>query len=369
MLDTRYRFLFALLAAATLTSQAVHAKSWCALPLFVHEWGVQVFDGTGIGVPSVALPAYFHRPGNTTALPAQVPVRQLPADGGERDLPVMHFYSPRGDSAQIPIGIEVGFAAGRASAWFPDVDELGPNPERQLVWNRLDLGPRATFPVAAPDSEWVKAARALGGLWVNSARESERFVFYEGRTSEQVPLILRRAAGWKPERRAYELVNRGTFELADVLFVHRDGKTTYVFSVPKLLAGATATFTLEDQRVSDVRAATWDALRASLLDATTPEPLGADGDRSRCVMQRNPADAFRQSSGHRLYRGEVDLILSVWGERFFGADPAASSTRVVYRESSQYLDQMMPLALYTDMYNFVELRRASLGLWSGVVLP
>jgi len=29
----------------------------------------------------------------------------------------------------------------------------------------------------------------------------------------------------------------------------------------------------------------------------------------------------------------------------------------------------MPLALYTDIYNFIDLRRASLGLWSGVVLP
>jgi hypothetical protein len=75
---------------------------------------------------------------------------------------------------------------------------------------------------------------------------------------------------------------------------------------------------------------------------------------------------FAKADGHTLYAAEADLVLGVWGERFFGG-PAG--TNIIYREDTAALDALMPLAVYTDMLNFVVLHRAGLAVWSGVTLP
>lgn len=337
-----------------------HAGLWCAAPLIVHEWGVQVFDASGAALPGEALPGFFHEPGKTMASPPQVPVRDLPADNGMRKLPVMHFYSQR---EQVPLGLEVGFSQGRATSWFPDVDQLGTG-RRQLVWSRLDLAAKPVFGPAKTTSAWVEGARKLAALWVNGPRESERFVYYEGRTREQVPLVVRRAAGWTASRRKFEIANTGSFAVHDVLFVHREGKATYVHRFEQIAAGGSATFDLGESLTEGVSTATVGALQKALTDPATPVWMAPERPET-CVMGRNPADAFSRAEGHRLYRDEVDLLLSYWNERFFGGQ----GTRIVYREDTAYLDEVMPLNLYTDMYNYIVLRRAGLALWSGVVLP
>jgi hypothetical protein len=82
-------------------------------------------------------------------------------------------------------------------------------------------------------------------------------------------------------------------------------------------------------------------------------------------MMRNPAVPVEHAEGHRLYAQEVDAMLDVWGASFFDAQ----GTTITYREDTAYLDQEMPLSIYTDMYNFVLLRRAGLAVWSHVPLP
>jgi hypothetical protein len=57
--------------------------------------------------------------------------------------------------------------------------------------------------------------------------------------------------------------------------------------------------------------------------------------------------------------------LQVWGSALFDQP----GTTIAYREDVSYLDQAMPLSLFTDMYHWVELHRAGLALWQGVVLP
>lgn len=360
------------LALVAALGGAAAAKSWCAKPLWVHEWGVHVFAGGGALTPGASrLPSFFHAPGKTLAFTSRAPVKTLPPDSGDRDLPVMHFYSPRTDGT-IPVGLEVGFTLGTASSWFPDVDLFDALAHKQLAWNRLELSRVPAFPAAMeigaqPDElAWIASARKLGALWVNSARETERFVFYEARTRETVPLELKRGATWAPGRRHYELHNRGAFAVHDVLVVVNEGATTYVFAAPQIPARTSAGFLVEDHAVTDVRAATFGALTTALLDPVTPEPpTDYRWDSASCVMQRNPATPFARADGHRLYRGEVVLILEVWGARFF----ETPGTSIVYREDTAYLDQVMPVAVYTDMYNFVVLQRAGLALWSGVTLP
>src|SRR5262245_57603994 len=89
----------AALAAAALVPGASHAESWCAVPLWVHEWGVQVFSGGAarrVGADAATLPPYFHDAAAARSVAAGPPVRGMPVDGGERELPVVQFYAAGG---------------------------------------------------------------------------------------------------------------------------------------------------------------------------------------------------------------------------------------------------------------------------------
>lgn len=370
-----YARAFVVTVLSCLIPGAAAAKSWCAYPLYVHEWGVQVFDGPGRYKGPDLLPSWFFGPGKTSAAKARVPVRELPADNGERDLPVVHFYSPGAGEVDIPVGLEVGFRLGSPTAWYPDVSSLAgaEAPRRQLVWDRLDLTRIPTHPATPTDLGWIHAARTLPSLWLANERTSERFVFYEGRTREQVPLELRRGPAI-PAASGYthlEIHNRGRHDVHDVLFVHRAGHDLFVFSAPKIPAGKSAGFLVEKHRVApdqqDLH--TLKALRASLTDTVTPTPpTDYRWNTDRCVMMRNPAEATTTTASHRLYSAEVDLVLGVWAERFFGK-PGVDGTRILYREDTAYLDEFVPMAVYTDMTHFVVLHRASLSLWENVTWP
>lgn len=353
---------FALLALTCLTPITAQAKSWCATPLYVHEWGVHVFNlGRSTG-PSL-LADFFHSPTNTQAFAPSVPVKSMPADGGERDLPLMHFYSAR--TNPVPVAIEVGFKHGDATRWWPDVDLFAPAGPIELTWQRLDLTP-TPGPELGKVPAWGESARKIdGALWVNKGKLSDRFVFYEGRTREAVPLTLTRGDTWKPGRGHYVLVNTSAYPVRDVMFMHTAHGKTYLFVAPAIPAGASAGFLIEDHPV-DAKTLP-DRLRAMLQDLPVRTPQRPEPP-PECVMQRDPATPFSAVAGHRLYGPEVDLILSVWQQRFFGTTQAVE-TKILYREDAAYLADVMPLSLYTDMYNFVVLNRASLALWEGVVLP
>lgn len=390
----------ACLALALLAPEA-RAESWCAYPLWVHEWGVQSFAGDGRRAV-IPMPGFFHRTGPTTAR-AEPPVRSLPPDTGERALPILQFYSGGSLSEPIPVAIEVGFTHGDASAWYPQVSrrtpaatangpearaarasllqaraaqsvhgprrELAADPTRQLEWSYLRLSRAAAGRVASSSVPWVDRLRAIDrALWVRAAGESERFVFYEANTSETVALAIERGPQHAPGRRHFVLRNRGTHAVHDVFVVHREASMLYVFTAPSIPAGATAGFVLEEHRVASggERAATRDRLRTLLVDAAQPAPPARyRWDLDHCVMMRDPSIPLERAEGHRLYAAEADVLLDVWSARFFDQQ----GTTIVYREDVAYLDAEMPLSIYTDMYNYPVLRRLGLALWSGVSLP
>jgi len=395
-------------AALLLTASAgvARAMSWCAQPLVVHEWGVHVFDRGGAAAAGVPIPGHFHGPGDLAR--SRTPVREFEADSGERALPVLHFYTASPfNRGVIPVGVEVGFTAGSASSWFPAVDRLQPaavangpgaaaaraqllaqraarasdprtwqgvapplpaDPTRQLVWDRLDLtmdGARSEL--TATDAAWVQAARQIdGALWVNGGRESDRFLFYEGRTVERVPLKLRRAGGWRADHRAYVLENDGAHPVHDVFVVHDEPGATYVFTAPTIPAGGGVELVLEDHAVKDRDAATLGALRPRLVDPAHPRaPTEAVYEPDACVMDRDPAIPTEKAADHRLFDAEADLLLATWKGRLF----PRGGTSIVYREDIAYLDQVTPLSIYTDMYHYPVVHRAGLALWRDVALP
>jgi hypothetical protein len=391
--------LLALLFAAAVPARA---EMWCADALWVHEWGVQVFGRDG-AEQAVELPSYFHRQGPQNAGPNGPPVRELPPDGGMRELPIVHFYSTGTWSDQtIPVGLEVGFTQGRARAWFPQVDVLrsaqdanaGPardtrrrivtarnalsvlgargsipaDPTRQLEWTRLELTRQPMHAAPRTSSPWVRDLRSFDALWVNHGSESERFVFYDATTSERAQISIARGDQYRADRRHYVMTNRSPHAVHDVFVVHRDGNDVFVFFTGQIPANASAGFVLEEHRVAANALAreTRERLSTALTDAQDPAPpaqyrWGSDN----CVMQRDPAQPTETAQGHRLYRHEVDAILGVWGARFFDAQ----GTTIVYREDVEHLSSMMPISVYTDMYRFVVLRRAGLAVWENVQLP
>lgn len=382
--------LFAVLLLTPLS--VAWGKSWCARPLIVHEWGVQVFTASGAASGAQAratLPPYFHAQAGPATSAARV--CDLPPDSGERDLPVMHFYAREGDD-RIPLGLAVGFTQGAATRFYPQVDafrqeqaansasaqqirlglvkarsELKPfgvrprlpdDPTRQLQWNSLTLTRAPLHPALPTDVDWVQNARALKEtLWVNGATESERFVFFEAKTRERVALKLLRGDRYTNKFRHYVLSNPSPFPVHDVFVLHREGNTLFVFEAPAIPAGASAGFALEEHRVADQNASTRIALRNRLVAAASEDPT--------CVMGRDPAKPVESASGHTLFADEADALLRVWGAALFDQP----GTTIVYREDRAYLDQVMPLSLFTDMFHWVELHRAGLALWQGVVLP
>lgn len=394
------------LVAAALSSIALvalpraRAEMWCADALWVHEWGVQVFGADGRTRAQIEMPSYFHRSGPAGA-PTGTHVRELPPDSGERELPIVHFYSSGAwSSGAIPVAIAVGFTRGDATRWFPQVDVRRPaaqangasgtegrrrvlaarraltprgnrgtieaDPSRQLEWARLSLTREAQHTPPASSTAWVRDMRAFGdALWVNNDVESERFVFYEGATSERALISIARGDQWRAGRRHYVLRNESSHPVHDVFVVHREANDVFVFFAPQIPARRTAGFVLEEHRSTNVAAATRDHLRQSLLDAREPAPPARYSWAGNCVMGRDPAQPVEAADGHALYAHEVDAILRVWGARFFDGQ----GTRVLYREDVRYLDEMMPLSVYTDMYHFPLVRRAGLALWENVALP
>lgn len=386
------RYLFTVLLASLALPAAADARSWCASPVHVHEWGVQVFSGAGAPHNPVPLPGYFHHAGATSN--AAAPVRHLPPDSGIRTLPVLQFYADPRRRGPIPVGVEVGFRQGDAAIWYPQVDARRPatvansaaavaargellrarqalsvfggprpalpsDPTRQLVWEHLELSPAPHHARAESPVDWVQALRAVDALWVNGARESERFVFYEAGTREAPVVRVRRSPRWTATARRYRLHNGGRHSAHDVFLVHREGARTHVSYVPAIPAGGSAEVDLSSAVPRRrLQARTRGRLRAALLDTSTPRPPAFQMSMQDCVMQRDPAVPVERAEGHRLYAQEVDAILSTWGPHLFDAP----GTTLVYREATEYLDEEMPLSLYTDMHHFIELRRLGLAV-------
>jgi len=356
---------FALTAALTRAPTA-RADAWCARPLAVHEWGVHVYGPDAAPLPgdATSLPPWFVRP-PAHGPAARPPVRTLPADTGVRRLPVVTIWSPAPPTAPIPFALEVGFTRGTASVWYPDVDRLLPTTSaRELVWDRLDLAASPSRPPSPTDIAWVLTNRGFdGALWVDGQGPSERFVFYEADTREPSPLVLTKAAGSAPGRRRLTLSNRGRHPVHDVFLIHAEGATRHLVHVPTLAAGASTIVTIEDHHVGDLSRAGRERLRAALVLPHHEPAQPGPGDA--CVMGRDPAVPFTRTIDHRLNAPEIDLLLATWGERFFDRP----GTRILYREDVAYLDEAMPLSLYTDMFHTIVLRRAGLALREGVTPP
>ncbi|MFT5682516.1 MAG: hypothetical protein ACI8RZ_003434 [Myxococcota bacterium] len=335
----------------TLLSLSATARSWCAAPLTVHEWGVQVFSADGRPLAGPPLPDWFHTIADGPAHDAQ-PVAELLADSGLRTLPVLQFYSPR-HWESIPVALDIGFALGQPIIWYPQVDAIT---ETSLHWRRLDLlsqAPSSTLPL--DEVGWVAPLRAVtDAWWVQRGEEVERFVFYEGATRESPALRLTNG----PTADNHHILHNTTdWDVHDVFVVKVQDGQRQVWYAPKVPAGKSAGFLLESDETDPA------GLLAQRLTTDRPESwAGTMGEE--CVMMRDPAVPARQTTGHQLYTEELAVLMGVWEDRLFTAE----GTRILYREDAAALDALVPLSVYTDMYHHVVLSRLGLVVVEGVAL-
>lgn len=332
------------------------AKSWCAAPVVVHEWGVQTYGGPEGKPWKPALPTWFYRGAPADPVRPQR-VRDMPADGGERVLPVLHFYAPRVWGEGIPVAVEVGFARGTASVWYPQVDRLDPDAEVQLAWDALTLSADARGTPRPSRTPWVGDLRAIeSALWVNRGPESERFLFYEAETSEQ-PAV--RVEPWSETGPGVCVRNQGEHPVYDLVVIQRDTVTAMVGRLDRLEAGEAVDLALAQMPEPAIAMRPW--MLDRLVDPEEPEPvLDWVMDMDDCVMMRDPGIPVTTASGHGLYRAEADALLDAWAPRFFGQ----VGTSLLYREDPAALDSMAPLAIYTDMRHFSRLHRTGLVFWA-----
>jgi len=387
---------------------------WSAQPLVVHEWGVHQFDWSkGVAVEE-PLPEFIYtdrKPGKPVVPPAPR-AKDMPPDSGVRDKPILYFHTEGYMNKDVPVGVEVRFAYGHASAWWPQasvyrtpeqtaeakpVDWKAWRKERQkkrwqrplppvpdderfeLVWHKLTLTKEQPARLALagadlPDDHWVKLARQVDSYYVSNGQQAEKFLFYEGATKETPAIAI-----LPPQMRDanHYVVNVGEFPVYDVFAIYRDKARGVVWSsylaelppVPKR-AGKVGAWGHHVPQIVCIELPDFDAMAADapigdeefrrrtskrLIEALT---AGRHYTRGWYQGMRDPADPQPAARMHQLRNDEAVALEAIWRSEFFQAE----GLTVVYRESPASLDQAMPLHIYTDMFHYVMLSRCGLVL-------
>ncbi len=416
-----------MLALVLGAGMAASGGLWFAQPLHVHEWGVNQFDWSAAKPPAPDFPAYMYtdkKPGKPVPVKGQR-TKDMPPDSGLRKKPILYFYPQWERAGKVPVGVEVRFARGRAWSWWPQVNTYRtpaqvakakpvdwaawkkkhgrrrwgnkltsvPDDKRfELVWSRLTLTKKlpksATLPGAKlPADHWARLAREVDAWYVSNGKECERYVFYEGRTREVPAVTILPPGTWvRAAFRAskdYLLVNTGKHPIHDVFVIYRKGDmlwTTYIAKLPPARgskaeggkAVARGTAPLMALPISDfaknplkksMGAAEFKARTSGRLVEALSTGRRLPGDRSMATI-RDPADPAEAAQSHLLYPKEAAALEKIWRKEFF----ESQGWTIVYRESPAYLNEVMPLNIYTDMYHSPVISRCGLVLNGNVPL-
>ncbi len=182
--------------------------------LTVHEFGVFTWgDGALHGILDEEVPPFIK---DACLVSRPAPVRPDPPVRPPRPVrkPILYFHGAPADG----VDLVVNFKSGRASWVFP----CGDTPDPVTVeWKDLSFGRTNTHPIQDPGSspayQWIHQARAPEALWVNGAKQSERFAFYDGTLTGTTPMEIR----VRGDR--ITLTNKMDAPLHDVLVVRRVG--------------------------------------------------------------------------------------------------------------------------------------------------
>lgn len=292
-----------------------------------------------------------------------------------------------------------GKASERWAGQLEQYESLGDDDQTEWLFNRFRWGKRSSFPedkrmqitwekltlnpdlqkgqslegLDLPDDHWAKIARDVDAAYVSNGKETERYLFYEGKTREETAIALLPADGGarftnygrfpkEDARREVSLVNAGQYTIYDVIAVYRDKEkgTLWVGYLPIMKPRVVA------MRIPDFRMPREeDQLKLSEEDfyRRTTERLIENLTAGEVViydniMMRDPADPQGPTQRHQLFHKEALGLEKIWHDDFFKAD----GLTVIYRESPEYLDEAMPLNIFTSMYWHIRLSRCGLVL-------
>lgn len=280
-----------------------------------------------------------------------------------------------------------------------------PDDERfELVWQRLTLSktapPETRLAPALPNPvehltpasafDWVAKARNVKDVaFISNGKEADRFLFYEGQTRETPALAVLPFGGnnnafpfnnrlglgeAEPKPAEYYLVNVGDFPLYDVLVIYRDSKhgvrwsqylpelpavptskddlRNFGHEVPQIAGVKLPDFTAPAQKAPPADADFQQRLRGLLQDTLTSGAQINPG----APLPRDPAIPQPPTKMSVLFPDEATALLDIWQGDFFRGE----GLTVLYRESPAYLDQAMPLQIFTSNANYVLLSRCGL---------
>jgi hypothetical protein len=189
-MQNRLLYVVSLIAVALIAAAESPATSTDRNNLVVHEWG------TFTAVAGADGRAVVWRPfGGPTDLPCFV--QRFGSSKGSiwgtvrMETPVLYFYNSR----ETKLNVSVDFPQGLITEWYPraavtpayfmDGDASGGS----VAWRDVKVSPGVTekFPVEAGESHYY-AARATDAAPVQVASEREKFLFYRGVGSFDLPL-------------------------------------------------------------------------------------------------------------------------------------------------------------------------------------
>lgn len=405
-----FRIVILAVVLTVFTPSVMVAEIWYAHPIVVHEWGVNDYDwAKGVAVAQ-KMPDFIYTdkaPGKPVRTPA-LRVKDMGPDSGIRLKPILYFHPSAYSNKAVPVAVEVRFAYGNANAWWPQVNvyrtpdqvadakavdwdawhkQLGkgrmrppkiPDDERfELVWHHLTLSknvPKGLSLSGAdlPDDHWVKVARQVGSHYVSNGKQVEKYLFYEG-TTKRTPVVTVLPVG---RYKNHYLVNVGDHPIYDVFAVYRDTKRGQIWTrylavmppVPKipkedLAWGGHAvqqivSLPLPDYNMMPAGDPMSEKQYAARTTERLLETLTSGHVFGGCRGFRDPADHQPPTRIHQLYHDEAVALEAIWHKDFFEAE----GLTIIYRESPAYLDEAMPLHIYTDKSHCVVLSRCGLVL-------
>ena len=309
------------------------------VPGFIaHEWGtftsMQGADGVGLeGLQheEERLPDFVYSRTEVRECPLrklgykglEVPVEKVTR---KMETPVIYFYAPEPMTARV----RVDFVKGLISQWFPVVDELGP-PELRPEDGPLDLSTversflewdiaidphaeasKASLPDVAAGDPWAYARETKAALVSTRPRiaprrgpvEDERFLFYRGLGTFDLPLSMTMEAGSKGR-----LIASGEEDLPEAIAVEMRPDRGRFLRLGRIEAGKPATVDMDQAEWAEA-GTTADRLGETLKEGLVAQGLYADEARA---MVRTWARSWFRTPGLRvlyfLPRAQVDRIL------------------------------------------------------------
>lgn len=286
--------------------------------LTVHEWGTftSIAGKDGQAIEWSPLTGATDLPGFVEHF--RTPAFKLGLRGMVRmETPVLYFYGSQEES----VSVHVSFSKGLITEWYPHASRVEPaaadpaawsifqgSTDGSIAWNSVVVSPqlRTNFLHEPQDSHYY-AARMTSAtpLFVNTpaGQQQEKFLFYRGVASFQVPLSARLTPDGK-----VQIQNRADEAIpSTILFERRSDKAGY------RIGGAVS--------------------QSAALEL--PELTNSPGDLGDL---RRELEGMLVAQG--LYQDEAHAMVETWRDSWF-----EEGSRLVYIVPASFVNRILPLSI------------------------